>query len=535
MALTFLKEPPPVSLTGNPILVSCSSPLEKDFLRIHVDIYVADPPILRKVGHLVKSGNTAEFDVSSILDQKGNPQFTFPESSDNLLIKHEMFSIRYYLKFYTTHYENGETVNSDIYAKGFFHALQGGIPEDLEAMYNQLNTDFYSELQKNKQFLSWSPQTTYISPEQTVKLFWMQREGDTSVKLKIRKHTEQGESEETLQTLSLESYEVVELCVSPALLDLEDATSYTVFLANSSNEIISEERNFILDKSYYKRNDCFLFQNSLGAFDTIWAKGQRKDEVEVDRSSYTKSTNHNYDITSRSSFNTRGIVLQKNTSEIGYITNPEVLECFQEILLSENVYWLDESRSWPINILSSKTTLVEDKTDYWSVKLNWKKSLQSRYYAHKNLKLPALPPLYEAASCFFSQYRGHAVIDAKSDYRAEVIDGKITFPEVPGDIFNKTNTTYWQDIPNTYGDRTWSLEELRGTHTILYSTEACRKRLFFKDPDDGAKNCYPIIVYDRDLSEEECDRVVEYLDGNQFLMDADGAILKDNNEKFLKI
>uniref|UniRef100_UPI003216A39B hypothetical protein n=1 Tax=uncultured Draconibacterium sp. TaxID=1573823 RepID=UPI003216A39B len=145
------------------------------------------------------------------------------------------------------------------------------------------------------------------------------------------------------------------------------------------------------------------------------------------------------------------------------------------------------------------------------------------------VEIPYMVEQNNASAYFFAQY-SDKVLNLKGA-NATISGNYIIFPNVANDIFNKQNTTFWQSGLTIHDSdpRKWLLSEFTGTAVILYSTAACRARLFFRDYASTLDSVLPIMAFDADRTEAQQQAIVESFKEYFFITDG-GFIITDDSD-----
>src|SRR5699024_1526775 len=142
-------------------------------------------------------------------------------------------------------------------------------------------------------FLTWQPNNKRVTPDQQEYLYYLTTNQAYTT---LYMHGQATFSDGT--TADIPSKSIIgatdKLCIIPVgygqlgLADL-DATKtvkkYSICVNKSADptalENRSEDRTYVLDHQYYKHTRYFLYQNSLGGFETLRCTGKFTDKIEV--------------------------------------------------------------------------------------------------------------------------------------------------------------------------------------------------------------------------------------------------------------
>lgn len=544
--IDLYEQPAKVSLTGNPIAfqwrVNNSDNL--NMFRLAVVVLLWNGEIYEELpadAVTPDSDSMVTLNVQGLLQNRIKRKFTYPESKYNTIIEHQDLCGKFKIKYYATGWDasNNFVEEDPVELVDVFYFLEGGQPDEVRQLQTMIVSDFYSELVADKKFLTHQPVEKNIHPEQCEKLYWLVREGCTSLRVNLQVNNFDGTTVDILsESASVTAFNVCEITATIKYLvdDPYLVSSYKVWLTDQSGSTVSEIRTYILDHKWYERNDFLLFANSLVGYDTLWMKGNRNKEISGEREFFN---NHLPNIRPRlddKQFkSTRALLARKHESNTGYITE-EYADYLQELMHSDDVVYLYGDQALQVKHLTEEITPQDDSEDLTSLDIEWQLGAASRFYGlfNKEIKCP-LPPYWNDIEACFIPVRGKCMIDIKGGKRAELISiDTLGFPALTKDVFNKGNAEYWtNDIPTYAHIHHWKLEEVTGTFTIQYSTQLCRDLLFFKDINGKLHTTAPIIVYKSARTEEEQDVIVKYMEEYFFIMDNTDGIIQDSNDDFV--
>lgn len=543
--LKLYEQPSKVSLTGNPMMfqITANAFANLSMFKVVFELLLWDGSsytALPKEAVSVDADGMAEFNVQGLMQDRIKKKFTYPESKYNLMLEHfdltGKFKIQYAYQGWDEDnqlVEDGDAAPADV-----FYFIEGGQPDIIRQLQTEIDSDWYSELLENKSFLTNQPTSKSIHPEQCEKLYWLVREGCTSLKLNLQVDLLDG-SVTNSQPIStpVSAFNLIEITATLKHLvdDVSLVASYKVWLTDQNNSVVSEVFEYTLDHNWYERNDFLPFANSLGAFDTMWLHGQGSAEVEAERKSYSKQLpGIRPRLDDKSFISTRALMGRENKSNTGYIT-PEYAEYLSaEFLGSDQVMCLVNDQLWPVSNLTDKAKPLNDKDQMYSRSLDieWQLGDKTRYYGKfsKEIKHP-LPPQWNDVEACFMRMRNGKLIDIKGGKVAPIYDNGVAFPTLNNDVFRRNlDSPYWQeDLGWNGSNNTWTLAELTGTFTVLHSTQACRELLFFKDIVGNDISKVKPIVYKTPRTLEQQKEIVAYMDEYFFVTD-NGDVLTDNED-----
>ncbi len=390
MAITITDKPEVVSLTGNPIFFELASDLIHPFLWLHcqVQVYVNSAWVDAssyedKIGAAVS--RAATFKVQSLLNKYLTPRFTYPENSAALMINRpEMvvqFRIRYKESWTTLEGVSGES--AWVTGEESFYAIKGGVPDELRAFFKTEQSSWWEEMFLHKQFCTWQPDNKKTYPGAIEKLYWIPRRTATE-SLRIEWTAADGSTGTLTRSHAATQYLIIEICISPGLVENligMPVSAYKIYLNEQS-----EERNYIVSRKYTERADNFVFDNSLGCFDTLTAVGWRKETGNNEREMYNKLLPLKPDWTDRSVMAHRAWRTDKNVSNTGFILDGDWLQYMKEIDLSREAFVIDGDFPLAITIETGEGVTLDDSTDTHFYEVEWSFAHKNRYFGKRKGK-----------------------------------------------------------------------------------------------------------------------------------------------------
>ncbi len=550
--LTYLYEQPEkVSLTGNPIAfqwgIANESLLNLFKLKVVVKLWnqttqVYDSLKAEAVG--VDTDGLCTINIAGLLKNRIIGKFIYPESKYNSIYEHYDLVGKYKIEITPTGWDatNNYVEEDPIELADTFYFVEGGQPDEVRQLQTEIYSNWYAQLIEDKKFLTNQPNNKSIHPEQCEKLYWLVREGCTSLKVNLQVNLLDG----SVQNITGESASVTpfHICEFTSTLkhyidNPELVNDYTFWLTDNTGAVCSEIRSYKVNTDWHERNDFLSFLNSLGGYDTLWMNGKKETELSGERKYYPK---HLPDIRPRLSNKSfasyRAKVSKNNTNNTGWITQ-EYADYLAELIMADDVIYLNGDQALPVQNHTEEITPLDDSNDNPpSAKIEWQLGAASRHYGlfNKEIKCP-LPPYWNDIAACFIPVTGMYMLDIKGGLRARRISFSfqetISFPVLTPDVLNKSRPEYWSaDIPEADSLQRWDVDKITGTHTILYSTELCRSLLFFKDFDGKhLQSVAPVIVFKEGKGRTAAQQqvLVEYMDEYFFVTD-NGVIVKDNED-----
>lgn len=327
-----------------------------------------------------ENGETV-FRLEKLLDAYVSSQL--PGYNQAAISRAENIFSRYYVEFLEKY--GDPAVESFTKQLTVSYVVLGG----LSFVENSANTFFSSYLPSNKPFLSWQPLTKKVFGNQQEFLYYIVDSFDTTeIKLMVEVTDDQDNTEE-LEIASLDSginrYEVYILPAGYSQLDIEGNTalvdpivSYKVYVKDQADNVVSEERNYVLDSDYFPYRKDFLFLNSMGGFDTLVCTGKTKTSLQTKQQSVEKILPYNYATSDfeKDILNKSG--MQKMDFSTTYISK-QLAERLQDFLISPEVYLLENNRFIRVEIQAQTYKVDDENETLWYIEGTYSPSEMNQF------------------------------------------------------------------------------------------------------------------------------------------------------------
>jgi hypothetical protein len=330
--------------------------------------YKSELPATEYTGDLIDPNHNfgfAETDIAEIFQKSVNGHFTFPVA-DQLSVTHslvEQFRIYCYEIFGVPPLDNGGLFS------GTLNYLQGKLSNFRQGQLNDLRKTFWNMLQETGMFLSFAPlvKTTDIyAPEKLYFLFAQTGNYKTRV---IQYYSDDSVAVNDIETYVASKFDVRELIVSYDKIRTnapKKVIKYEVFIVDSTNSVISEVRTFVLDYRYQKNARYFLFKNRIGVYELFRATGKATKKPKNEKEIVKIPLSNKFSQLDKEETQTNNTTTVTYTINTGYLTKEES-DWIQELLDSEDVYWLKMSRAYPVTVQSnSRTASIDDDYNPYS-------------------------------------------------------------------------------------------------------------------------------------------------------------------------
>jgi hypothetical protein len=248
----------------------------------------------------------------------------------------------------------------------FCYALPGGLSREDLVANNQASTDYFGLAGTKQKFLTWAPPSRMTDKAESHSLFFaLQDPSYTTIQLKA--HVYSGDTGSTVSitpAIMVQHWTVVEFMAGYTQIGLGNLMNgnvdrWQLYLVDNNGTVISDIREFSLDKSYHENVRYFRFRNSWGAYDSLRCTGVFENFVEHDRE---KVMFRNED--TETMFNTPGGYsfireAQNFKANSGWLTR-DGLNYLRDFMLSGEIYELDGTRLLRCLLTSKKTSLFKD-------------------------------------------------------------------------------------------------------------------------------------------------------------------------------
>lgn len=217
--------------------------------------------------------------------------------------------------------------------------INGNAPDRIYDVYGQNTFTNFRKL--GNPFLSFSPGLKLVKPKSVQYLYYLNNLNDapTTIKLKAKITLLDGSVQTRLISTfeNVNPYEIIASTVSP--VDMVDGTTlvideidfFEIFLTTNDDEVITERKRFIIDRSFEDDNICILYRNQLGVFETFDFDGQVNLLKDFTFSSFQNEVeNIDFETTVVQKIVAKTSALEKGWSN--YLS--------EDLMQSNEIYWL---------------------------------------------------------------------------------------------------------------------------------------------------------------------------------------------------
>lgn len=276
----------------------------------------------------------------------------------------------------------------------FFKVLRGGIDKLSQAMAFRNNAN-HNEFIPGLNFLSNKPDNLKLNYWQPEKLFFViPMHGFTfnstwvyvrwNVKNSIGGVISNGEAH--MKDMSPGDY--FEFLLTPANLgiDYSDSHVYSIDISvlDQNDTIITNKRNYIVDRDSYYNQKFIWFRNTYGAYDCVVMKGRGLEGADYSRRKVVSKLPIVPLITDSEKQNDRNVEIKNLTLNTGFISLAE-LEWLRELSLSKEIFILWNGIPVPYICTSTKQPLKHDNNFMYSQDFDFELATDNIHYSENNI------------------------------------------------------------------------------------------------------------------------------------------------------
>ena len=335
------------------------------------------------------------FDISDILNSELESTFVSPPLSDlenNIILPANLLR-RYYIAYIEKYDDLNDELTKVILEKRTVH--YGGVSID-----DYSNNNIFDYLQGHQKFLSWSTNKK-LHTNQKEWLSWMNytnKSEEFFVFLKIYV-TNNATTTINLGTVKLDKWQTL---VIPAGYNQRNIAAIVSGLevykwsfqikSFTSGLPVSEEKFFTHDCKTYLCSKELVYLNSFNVPESILTVGEWTKSLNVKREYAERTLSHNYLSINGQNFQFNAVALNTFKARTGYIDKPTA-DYFQEVLIQNHVFLIDDSRYIPILIKAKSVKIDECLTFLNQIDFKVEKSTKIKSYS-KEIATPKLKPIY---------------------------------------------------------------------------------------------------------------------------------------------
>ncbi|OJV17911.1 MAG: hypothetical protein BGO30_08185 [Bacteroidetes bacterium 41-46] len=249
-----------------------------------------------------------------------------------------------------------------------FYAFEGGVDTTISPSWFAEN------------FLTWQPQTSYVTWNQPQFLSYIAL---AACSLKVKGYFADGTNQTILfGALAANKVNTANLQYSslPAKFSDKQPAYIDVWTENASGQRLSYIQRFVL-KNTTADDNCFLFKNSLGAWDSVVFTGAIKNEASSDVKTFTQDdTTHEYQVD----------LAEKYYKNTGYLLSDKHRIWISEFFKTNERYFLSHRGYFEkLTVLSS--TINSQKSNPSSYNFTFSLSRSTKYLNLPRVEAPEAP------------------------------------------------------------------------------------------------------------------------------------------------
>lgn len=281
-----------VQLTGNPVIINCSGgsvPSGATEYMITLRLSSADGKLEGAPLDFAITpypDGTAQFDLSSVLDQPVEMIFDNSNTNKYVAYPHRAFNVQ--VQPGQRYIDSQGLLVEDWYSvSDVFQMIKGGLSPRQNAMMKAIGQTYFSKYIQGKRFLTPRPWGDFVHPNQPVKLWFMPYESG-SANFVIKAYYADGTNVTSSTAVSLNTDNLYEFNCNPEIhgINLSNGSGselvyYDVNLS-SGGSAITDTRRFQVDSDYCERPYFLFFANSLGGIDDVYLSGYGIDSFSVE-------------------------------------------------------------------------------------------------------------------------------------------------------------------------------------------------------------------------------------------------------------
>jgi hypothetical protein len=378
----------------------------RDFYRIVLQVYIKDlSGEVSFLDNFVQIGEdsvtpdgsgVAEFDISEYLKPELSSDITYPEDMNTLLIKHAELSKEFMFR-YAEVYDG--TVRKLEMSGGMF-ALKGGVSKYILGRLNETDSDFNTWWGSKGQFLSWHPDNKLTRAGVPEKLYWLNMLGGTKTILYlVRIYRKSNLSPVTVilgSKAGVVPGDILEVICGVDVMnnhaesapsdsvDSEDILYYDIALAYVGNYgvpvMVTVWKRFTIDDTYNINEKVFLFRNSFGAYESVRMNGARGKTAEYERQIVENSPVFDFTF-GKPEQNQRQVTEQQTFVCNSGFKRRQYIDWLRELMLSKDVYELDNKILFPVIISQDKVALEQDDNFLYNLEFEYRRAYSDEHYS----------------------------------------------------------------------------------------------------------------------------------------------------------
>ncbi len=328
------------------------------------------------------------YNVSSYLKANINSSFIWPVMS--LLANRTDLLKRYHVR-YADRYGIPAAINKLKSTDGILtYALPGGIGYEQQNLFEAQNNNFWNDLQYTKRFLTNKPKSIRIKQDQIEKLFFLNHQIITQLHLYIELYFFSDLDVPYIYTLSgvtTTQWKVIEVSfhflelVETLTPPLDKVYKFVIALAKPDGTLVSERRTYYLDHRAELHQHFFIWRNSLGMYDTDLFTGKYERSVASEKQIYSMTNRYNFTANNPQTQVLQSIETQMVNASTGWIDDVERATWLRELLLSKEVYEVENGVLHPIVITTADVAITTDGKTLHNIHIEYTRAYTDEHFS----------------------------------------------------------------------------------------------------------------------------------------------------------
>lgn len=328
-----------------------------------------------------------QYDVSAYLKAAAEPSFLWPVTG--YAIKRTGLLKRFWVQ-YAERYGIPQQIYKLKSTYGFIsHALPGGASWLQNAAYEAQQSSWWQKLPINKQFLTSQPPQKEVKLDQTEKLFFLNYQSSSPLKLKadlMFYETLGTETTVVLASVPSVKYDVIEISFSlndilEPLTDPGRLYRATLYLVNQLGEVVSEKRWYLADYRAELHSHAFIWRNSYGMYDTDLFTGRYQKSVASEKQVFNLTNNYSFSPTEAPVRVMRSTEVERIGASSGWIEDTNRANWLRELLISREVYEVIDGSLVPVVITSADVDITTDGKTLHNVQFEYTRAFTDEHFS----------------------------------------------------------------------------------------------------------------------------------------------------------
>lgn len=265
------------------------------------------------------------------------------------------------------------------------YAMKSGIAErDFESYGNYF---FDGYIGAGKRFLTYKPDKSAVTPEQPEFLYFLTNYSKpiTQINVEVTEYRSEAYHRVALSLSNTSNMQAYCIPVGMKALNISsDVKAYSVYLTNQDGFVISEFRTFRVEKRHRRYKKYFLFENSLGVYDSLPVFGETEELKKVTKQVGEKVIGYDYLASASETVVTDRTAVKEMKVAIDW-SSKKVANYLTDFLYSRAIF-LKTDRSLLAMECVSEALAIPDKSNFHGISVTLR-------YGQKETNFSDLPVL----------------------------------------------------------------------------------------------------------------------------------------------